>query len=103
METHLRSGGLELIPQSPGRSDRSSGQVGDAPGMARFALRRNSRTHEGKNREARIYVRWNGPEKRAKGQRPDINEDVKINLAPGERLGMFPVKKIVGTVEGDGV
>ena len=35
----------------------------------------------------------------SKGWRPDINDGVKINIAPWERLGMFPVKKIVGEVE----
>ena len=57
------------------------------------------RIQEGKDREARIYVSWKGPEEQPKGWRPDINEGVKINIAPWERLGMFPVKKIVGTVE----
>ena len=32
----LRSGGLQLLPQSPGRSDRPGGQVGDAPRMLYF-------------------------------------------------------------------
>jgi len=40
-----------------------------------------------------------GPEEQAKEWKSDINEGVKINIAPGERLGMFPVKKIVLTVE----
>ena len=40
-----------------------------------------------------------GPEEQPKGWRPDINDGVKINIAPWERLGMFPVKKIVGNVE----
>jgi len=57
------------------------------------------RIQEGKDREARIYVRWKGPEEQSKGWRPDINDGVKINIAPWERLGMFPVKKIVGNVE----
>lgn len=34
-----------------------------------------------------------------KGWRPDINDGVKINIAPWERIGLFPVKKIVGVVE----
>jgi len=71
--------------------------------MVRFAPGRDRHTHEGKNREARIYAGRKGPEEQAKEWRADINEGVKINIAPGERLGMFPVKKIVGTVEGDGV
>ena len=69
--------------------------------MVRFASRRDWRTHEGKNREVRIYVAWRGPEEQAKGWRPDINKGAKINIAPWERLGMFPVKKIVGD-RGDG-
>ena len=40
-----------------------------------------------------------GPEEQPKGWRPDINDGVKINIAPWERLCMFPVKKIVGNVE----
>jgi len=57
------------------------------------------RIQEGKDREARIYVRCKGPEEQPKGWRPDINDGVKINIAPRERLGIFPVKKIVGNVE----
>jgi len=38
-------------------------------------------------------------EEQPKEWRPDINEGVKINIAPGERLSKFPVKKIVLTVE----
>jgi hypothetical protein len=33
------------------------------------------------------------------GWRPDINDGVKINIAPWERLGLFPVKEIVGEIE----
>jgi hypothetical protein len=69
--------------------------------MARFAPRGDWRTHEGKNREARIYVRWKGREELTKEWRPDITKGVKIDIAPWERLGMFPVKKIVLTVEMD--
>ncbi|MFH1941722.1 MAG: hypothetical protein ABIL68_06420, partial [bacterium] len=57
------------------------------------------RIQEGKDREVRIYVRWKGPEEQPKGWRPDINDGVKINIALWERLGMVPVKKIVGNVE----
>ena len=46
-----------------------------------------------------IRGRWKGPDEQPKGWRPDINDGVKINIAPWERLGMFPVKKIVGKVE----
>ena len=57
------------------------------------------RIQEGKDREARIHVRWKSKEEQPKGWRADINDGVKINIAPWERLGMFPVKKIVGKVE----
>jgi hypothetical protein len=67
--------------------------------MVRVAPRGDRHTHEGKNREARIYVRWKGPEEQAKGRRPDINKGSKINIAPWDRLRMFPVKKIVLTME----
>ena len=67
--------------------------------MVRFAPGRDRHTHEGKNREARIYVCWKGPKEQPKEWRPDINEGVKVNIAPWQRLGMFPVKKIVLTVE----
>jgi len=43
----LCSGGLQLLPSTPGRSDRPGGQVGNAPRMVCFALRRDRRTHEG--------------------------------------------------------
>jgi len=74
-------------------------------GYRMLQLRRNKylekleRIQEGKDREARINVRCKGPEEQPKGWRPDINDGVKINIAPWERLGMFPVKKIVGNVE----
>jgi len=54
---------------------------------------------EGKDPESSIFVRWKGPDEQPRGWRPDINDGVKINIAPWERLGMFPVKKIVGKVE----
>jgi len=60
---------------------------------------RLERIQEGKDRESRIFVRWKSSEEQPQGWRPDINDGVKINIAPWERLGMFPVKKIVGKVE----
>ncbi|MBW2153247.1 MAG: hypothetical protein JRH18_16440, partial [Deltaproteobacteria bacterium] len=60
---------------------------------------RLERIQEGKDPESRIYVRWKSPEQQPRGWRPDINDGVKINIAPWERLGMFPIKKIVGKVE----
>ena len=60
---------------------------------------RLERIQEGKDREARIHVRWKKPDDQARSWQPDINDGVKINIAPWERLGMFPVKKIVGKVE----
>ena len=60
---------------------------------------RLERIQEGKARESRIFVRWKSSEEQPQGWRPDINDGVKINIAPWERLGMFPVKKIVGKVE----
>lgn len=60
---------------------------------------RLERIQEGKDRESRIFVRWKSTEEQPQGWRPDINDGVKINIAPWERLGMFPVNKIVGEVE----
>ncbi len=60
---------------------------------------RLERIQEGKDPESRIFVRWKSAEEQPQGWRPDINDGVKINIAPWERLGMFPVKKIVGEVE----
>ena len=60
---------------------------------------RLERIQEGKDREARIHVRWKKPDDQPRGWQPDINDGVKINIAPWERLGMFPIKKIVGKVE----
>ncbi|MFP3911399.1 MAG: hypothetical protein ACLFUT_04925, partial [Desulfobacteraceae bacterium] len=57
------------------------------------------RIQEGKDLEARIHVRWKSREEQPKGWRPDINDGVRINIAPWKRLGLFPVKKIVGKVE----
>jgi hypothetical protein len=67
--------------------------------MVRFAPRGDWRTHEGKDREARIYAGRKGPEEQAKEWRSDINEGFKINTAPWERQGIFPVKKNGLTVE----
>ncbi len=60
---------------------------------------RLERIQEGKDPESSIFVRWKSTEEQPQGWRPDINDGVKINIAPWERLGMFPVKKIVGEVE----
>ena len=60
---------------------------------------RLERIQEGKDRESRVFVRWKTSEEQPQGWRPDINDGVKINIAPWERLWMFPVKKIVGKVE----
>jgi hypothetical protein len=60
---------------------------------------RLERTQEGKDPESQIYVRWKSQEEQPQGWRPDINDGIKINIAPWEPLGMFPVKKIVGNVE----
>ena len=60
---------------------------------------RLQRIQEGKDPQSRIFVRWKSTEEQPQGWRPDINDGVRINIAPWERLGMFPVKKIVGEVE----
>jgi len=41
------------------------------------------------NADGEVWGRWATP----------FFDSVKINIAPWERLGMFPVKKIVGKVE----
>ncbi|NOQ95078.1 MAG: hypothetical protein GQ555_00495 [Desulfobacterales bacterium] len=60
---------------------------------------RLERIQGGKDREAKIHVRWKSSKEQPRGWRPDINDGVKINIAPWERLSMFPVKKIAGKVE----
>jgi len=40
------------------------------------------RIQEGKDREARIHARWKSRDEQPKGWRPDINDGVKINIAP---------------------
>jgi hypothetical protein len=60
---------------------------------------RLERIQDGLDREARIHVRWKKPEDQPHGWRPDINDGVRINIAPWERLSMFPIKKIVGEEE----
>jgi len=60
---------------------------------------RLERIQDGADRESRVFVRWKNGDEQPKGWRPDINDGVKINIAPWERLGMFPIKKIVGKVE----
>ena len=60
---------------------------------------RLERIQEGKDPESSIFVRWKSPEEQPQSWRPDINDGVKINIAPWERLGMSPIKKIVGKVE----
>jgi hypothetical protein len=51
------------------------------------------RIQEGKEREARIHVRWKTKEEQPRGWRPDINDGVKINIAPWERLGCSRSKR----------
>ena len=58
--------------------------------MVRFAFRRDRRIQEGKDWDARIYLRWKGPEELTKEWRSDINEGVKVNIAPGSSRGCFP-------------
>lgn len=60
---------------------------------------RLERVQDGTDREARIHVRWKSSQEQPKGWRPDINDGVRVNIAPWERLGVFPIKKIVGQVE----
>lgn len=60
---------------------------------------RLERIQEGKDPESSVFVRWKSAEEQPQGWRPDINDGVKINIAPWERLGMFPLKKIVGKVK----
>jgi hypothetical protein len=56
---------------------------------------RLERIQEGKDPESRIFVRWKGPDEQPQGWRPDINDGVKINIAPwGNALGCFLSKKL---------
>jgi len=53
--------------------------------------RKLERIDDGKDREARIHVRWKSREEQPKGWRPDINEGVKVNYAKfGDALKKIP-------------
>jgi antitoxin component of RelBE/YafQ-DinJ toxin-antitoxin module len=44
---------------------------------------------EGRGREARIWCPWKKPEEQPVGWDPDINDGVKVNIAPVQRLGLL--------------
>ncbi len=44
---------------------------------------------EGRGREARIWCPWKKPEEQPVGWNPDINDGVRVNIAPVQRLGLL--------------
>jgi len=44
---------------------------------------------EGREREARIWCPWKEPDKQPVGWDPDINDGVRVNIAPVQRLGLL--------------
>lgn len=44
---------------------------------------------EGRDREARIWCPWKPPEEQPVGWDPDINDGVRVNVAPVQRLGLL--------------
>lgn len=51
--------------------------------------RRLQRLLEGRGREARIWCPWKAPEEQPVGWDPDINDGVRVNIAPVQRLGLL--------------
>ena len=51
--------------------------------------RRLELLQEGRQREARIWVPWKSPEEQPVGWDPDINDGVRVNIAPLQRLGLL--------------
>lgn len=51
--------------------------------------RRLGLLQEGRQREARIWVPWKSPEEQPVGWDPDINDGVRVNIAPVQRLGLL--------------
>jgi hypothetical protein len=60
-------------------------KVGD---VQEFDARLNSLL-EGRDREARIWCPWKKPEEQPFGWDPDINDGVRVNIAPVQRLGLL--------------
>jgi len=48
-----------------------------------------ARLQEGREREARIWCPWKTPEEQPQGWDPDINDGVRVNIAPLQRLGLL--------------
>lgn len=44
---------------------------------------------EGREQEARIWCPWKKPEEQPVGWDPDINDGVRVNIAPVQRLGLL--------------
>lgn len=44
---------------------------------------------EGRDREARIWCPWKKPEEQPVGWDPDVNDGVRVNVAPVQRLGLL--------------
>jgi len=46
---------------------------------------------EGREREARIWCPWKKPDDQPSGWDPDVNDGVRVNIAPVQRLRLLPV------------
>ena len=51
---------------------------------------------EGSDRDFRILTPWKEPAKRPKGWNPDLDDGVKVNIAPLDRAGVLRVSGIAG-------
>lgn len=51
---------------------------------------------EGGDRDFRILTPWKEPAKRPKGWNPDLDDGVKVNIAPLDRAGILRVSRIAG-------
>jgi len=50
---------------------------------------RRRRLLEGRDRESRIWCPWTASEEQPVGWDPDINDGVRVNIAPVQRLGLL--------------
>ena len=56
---------------------------------------------EGSDRDYRILTPWKKPEDRPKGWRPDVDDGIKVNLAPLARTNLLRIKLKLGAVDSD--
>ena len=56
---------------------------------------------EGGNEDYRILTPWKKPEDRPQGWRPDIDDGVKVNIAPLARTGLLRIKNTFGAKDAE--